>query len=342
MNPFNIVEEIVLAIKVVIAISIVSILVNVIFISDWSWGDIGSWMFYNAYLGFPFAFANSYFNTLLDRKFDWESQAKNRLIVGISSSIVMNVLLMMILMMFNFAVIKGGRISDAFSPQLKGTYFIAIIIVIMITLVFYSIAFYKWGRDEKKKNKQLKQEKTIAELNALKSQIDPHFLFNSFNVLSGLIDEDQGKAQKFLGGLSKIYRYVLEQRDADLTTISEELEFAKQFVNLQKARFEDGVQLEVDVSEQLLSKKIPALSLQLLLENAIKHNGFDDANPLNINIEGNDNRLKISNNKQIRHKLVEGNGIGLTNIKKRYDLHKAEGFEVIDHADSFTVLLPLL
>jgi len=238
--------------------------------------------------------------------------------------------------------VYGGEWGYVFTPQGKNNVLITLVIVTIISLVFHSIGFFQEGQQQKVVNERLRKEKAQAELNALKTQVDPHFLFNSFNVLSGLIDENPSQAQKFLGGLSKIYRYILEHRDEGLVTLEEELAFAQQYLTLQRIRFEEGIKLSLDVDDSDLLKKLPALSLQLLLENAIKHNGFNADEPLKILIETSSDTLKVSNNKQARIKLSEGSGLGLKNIAKRYALHKVNGFEIDDTTDTFTVQIPLI
>lgn len=180
------------------------------------------------------------------------------------------------------------------------------------------------------------------ELNALRAHVDPHFLFNSFNVLSGLIDEDPEKAQSFLAGLSKIYRYILEQRNADTATLQEELAFAEKYLALQQMRFEGGIELSLEIEEALQVKKMPALTLQLLLENAIKHNRFDEQTPLRIELKTTAGQLVVRNNKAARTNLQEGNKMGLQNIKDRYALLGVDSVEIKDTPTGFLVKLPLL
>ncbi|MBT8229114.1 MAG: histidine kinase, partial [Bacteroidia bacterium] len=189
---------------------------------------------------------------------------------------------------------------------------------------------------------QLRQEKLISELNALKAHVDPHFLFNSFNVLSGLIEEDKEKAQDFLTGLSKIYRYILESRNEDTSTVRDELSFAKSYLDLHLARFENSIEMLVDISDETLNRSLPSLTLQLLLENAIKHNAFDEEEPLRIKIYNQDKFLVIENNRKKRMNLAMGNGMGLKNIRDRYSLLSKEIVTVKDTSDKFSVQIPLL
>jgi two-component system LytT family sensor kinase len=189
---------------------------------------------------------------------------------------------------------------------------------------------------------QVAPGKLATELSALRAHVDPHFLFNSFNVLSGLIDEDKEKAQDFLAGLSRIYRYILEQRNEDTSTVRDELKFAEQYLNLQKMRFEDSINLDTQISPALLHKKIPSLTLQLLLENALKHNSFDEDEPLDISITEQEGSLLVRNNKKERKNISLGNGLGLQNIRDRYALLTTEALVIQDTEHFFTVKLPLI
>jgi LytS/YehU family sensor histidine kinase len=173
-----------------------------------------------------------------------------------------------------------------------------------------------------KKNKQVVEQKLIAksanaQFESLKNQLDPHFLFNSLNVLTALIDENPEQAQKFTTSMSKIYRYVLEQKDKEMVKVEDEIEFAKIYCNLLKTRFEDSVNFILIL---MIYKNSWFRFLQLLLENCIKHNFATSSKPLNIRIFTEGKFLCIENNLQVREQLKESAGIGLANIVQRYAL----------------------
>lgn len=323
-------------------LTVVGFILNLILEDTTDWNDMKGWIFYNFYFGGTFAYGNTVLVRFLNRMYPWEEKARARVLWGVVISVVFNIMLLIILMMILVTVFEGGTPMDAFSKRYAFTYVIAFVITLVISLVGYSISFYKKLQEQALVNEKLRKEKVKAELNTLKAQVNPHFLFNSFNVLSGLIDEDPQKAQKFLGGLSKIYRYVLEQRNEDLTTLGEELTFAKQYMDLHRMRFEDSVRLDIDIPEIMLERKVPALSLQLLLENAIKHNAFDSMSPLNIKVTGEDDHLKVSNNVRKRMHLNGSNGLGLKNIEERYKLRGKKGFTAQQEGDFFNVILPLV
>lgn len=184
--------------------------------------------------------------------------------------------------------------------------------------------------------------KATASFETLKNQLDPHFLFNSLNVLSSLIEENPVKAQEFTVALSKIYRYVLDQKDKNLISVEEELNFANLYISLLKMRFEDAISVNFLVNEETKSYKIVALSLQLLLENAIKHNIISDKKPLLIEIYQEENYLVVQNSLQKKQTFEKSSGIGLKNIVQRYQLLSNINVEIVENFNHYKVKLPLI
>lgn len=187
----------------------------------------------------------------------------------------------------------------------------------------------------------LRNEKLASQYQSLKDQLNPHFLFNSLNVLSNLVYENADKSAEFIQKLSRIYRYVLEAQKEEIIELEREVDFATNYLELQKLRFEDSLQFSVDIKEQ--TGMIPPLSLQLLLENAIKHNIISEENPLFIHIFRKQDNLWISNTFQPKSSQTESStGVGLQNIKMRYQLISNREMEVIQTKDEFLVKLPIL
>lgn len=187
----------------------------------------------------------------------------------------------------------------------------------------------------------LRSEKLASQYQSLKDQLNPHFLFNSLNVLSNLVYENADKSAAFIQKLSRIYRYVLEAQKEEVIELEREVDFATNYLELQKLRFEDSLQFSVDIKEQ--TGMIPPLSLQLLLENAIKHNIISEENPLFIHIFRKQDNLWISNTFQPKSSQTESStGVGLQNIKMRYQLISNREMEVIQTKDEFLVKLPIL
>lgn len=181
------------------------------------------------------------------------------------------------------------------------------------------------------------------EFDVLKSQVNPHFLFNCFNTLSSLINEDADKAEIFLDELSKVYRYLLRNNEEGLSTLESELKFIESYFLLLKTRHGDAVQLQVETDKRYNNYLLPSLSLQLLVENAVKHNVLSKNKPLVIDIftmAG--NKLVVNNNLQRRTVKAPSTRIGLDNIKAKYKLLGQTGFQVMEDAKNFTVVLPLI
>ena len=184
--------------------------------------------------------------------------------------------------------------------------------------------------------------KATASFETLKNQLDPHFLFNSLNVLNSLIEENPKKAQEFTVALSKIYRYVLDQKDKNLISVEEELNFAKLYVSLLKMRFEDAIIINFQTDFDLNDFRIVPLSLQLLLENAIKHNIISDQKPLQIDIFKEENYLVVRNSYQKKQTFEKSTGIGLQNIMQRYNLVSNLEINIQQTNEHYIVKLPLI
>ncbi|WP_338871941.1 histidine kinase [Spirosoma sp. SC4-14] len=190
---------------------------------------------------------------------------------------------------------------------------------------------------------QLQHEKTEVQMRALQSQINPHFLFNSLNTLSSLIDESPGQANDFVDELSSVYRYLLRSNENELTTLNHELTFINSYFHLLRTRFGSGVNLEISVEEAYSKAWLPPLTLQLLVENAVKHNMILSDSPLCIRIRTNDQKqLIVENTLQRKQLRVESNGVGLSNIAFKYQLLNQPEPIIEEQEGWFRVTLPLL
>ncbi|MFZ1784844.1 MAG: two-component regulator propeller domain-containing protein [Ferruginibacter sp.] len=213
--------------------------------------------------------------------------------------------------------------------------------VILISLIYL---YVKHRERELKRFQTLKQEKIHFQFEMLRSQINPHFLFNSFNTLISTIEDEPHLAAEYAEQLSDFFRNIVNQRDKDAISLAEEIETLNSYAFLQKKRYGDSLRVEINISEEEKKKyKIPPLSLQLLMENAIKHNALSEVNPLIINISiADDAYLCIKNNINHKNKKQTGAGMGLQNIVTRYDLLTNKPVRILHDDHLFTVLLPLL
>src|SRR4030095_753385 len=220
---------------------------------------------------------------------------------------------------------------------------IILICVLFIVHVYETVFLVKEAESEKIKKEQLERAKAEAELEALKNQIDPHFIFNSLNTLSHLIENDAEKAKLFNESLADVYRYILQNKSRDLVLLREEINFLHDYFSLLKIRFEKAVQMNVFLGEQLQNEYlIPPISLQTLIENAIKHNEFSDATPLIIIIKLNNNELMVRN--EVKRKTLRraSSKIGLSNLNERYKLITDKEIVIEQNDKDFVVSLPVL
>ena len=291
------------------------------------------------------AMGNGMVNNYLSRHFSWVEQTKTRAILGIVATILVNFILVLFCNYINLIVIQKREFTGFFTGDMGFFNWLGINIALLISAILHAKGFIEeWKKSTRKEvvEQKLIARSANAQFESLKNQLDPHFLFNSLNVLSALIDENPNQAQHFTGTMSKIYRYVLEQKDKELVTVAEELDFAQTYCDLLETRFEDSVSFRFDVAEQDLQSFVVPLSLQLLLENCIKHNFATSQNPLFVKIYSENGFLLIENNLQVREQVKESAGIGLSNIVQRYALLTSENVFIEKSADFFRVKIPIL
>lgn len=190
-------------------------------------------------------------------------------------------------------------------------------------------------------NEQLKNENLLVQLSSLKNQLNPHFLFNSLNTLSWLINEDKEKSQRYLQKLSQVLRYSLSMQEQSLVPLKEELALLENYIFLLQIRFGDNLKIVRNIGN--VQFKIPPLSLQLLIENVIKHNIISTASPMNIWVEMNENKKTIIVRNSLNRKAnSEGTGIGLVNLNERFKILASQEVEIEQNEKEFMVILPLI
>lgn len=296
---------------------------------------------YTMLYGIVLYLANASLFIYLDQLFEMDRFSKKRISIGFIGSFIISVFIIFILRIVEDVLIEGESFTLFIQNETLANYVVSIIITFFVTLAFHAFFFYKAYHENKVKQQKIIAGSASAQFESLKNQIDPHFLFNSLNVLSSLIEENPESAQKFTTSLSKVYRYVLEQKDKELVSVTEELTFAKTYMNLLLMRFENSITFEIPENTTEDAKVVP-LSLQLLLENCIKHNMVSSSKPLHIKISIEDNQLVIENNWQKKEILSEGKGVGLQNIINRYALLTERKVRIFQDEKSFKVYLPLL
>lgn len=285
-------------------------------------------------------------NTLLFNKIDAifknERFTKKRIVIGFISSFFLSLFVIFLLRIFEEVVIENVSIKNFFLTESPKNYIFSSIVTFVVVLFIHFIYLYKYYQESRLKEQKIIAGTANAKFESLKNQIDPHFLFNSLNVLSSLIEENPENAQQFTTSLSKIYRYVLEQKDKELVTVSEELAFAKTYMKLLKMRFENSITFELPTDFENPEAKVVPLSLQLLLENTIKHNVVSENKPLHIKIYIKDNFLVVENNLQKKEVLQDRKGVGLQNIVSRYAILSERKVLIDENKETFAVYLPIL
>ncbi|MDZ4330179.1 MAG: 2TM domain-containing protein, partial [Flavobacterium sp.] len=277
----------------------------------------------------------------LDSYFEDKFSVK-RLTLGFIGSFLVSLAVIFLMHLFEEVVYNKNSFDYFLANEKPSSYLASIIITFFVTLSIYTISFYKAYNENKVKEQKIIAGTANAKFESLKNQIDPHFLFNSLNVLSSLIEENPDNAQRFTISLSKIYRYVLEQKDKELVSVEEELAFAKTYMNLLKMRFENSLFYELPTTAINPDAKVVPLSLQLLLENTVKHNVVSEQRPLHIRIYVESDYLAVQNDYQKKEVLQERQGVGLQNIVNRYGIITNRKVLIIQNEKTFTVKIPLL
>jgi sensor histidine kinase YesM len=205
--------------------------------------------------------------------------------------------------------------------------------------------FYRTTQEKKEIESSLqllKKEMMTSKYNSLKSQISPHFLFNSLNTLTSLMYEDRDLASDFVSRLASCYRYILDNRESDLVSLEKEMQFLDSFIFMMKVRHDGAIAIHTNINTKPHRYVIPTLSIQMLVENALKHNYYSKEQPITINIFTENETLVVQNNIRKRDDSCESTQLGLANIKKRYAFYTKKEVLVEDSGTQFKVVMPLL
>lgn len=300
------------------------------------------WFAYNQLYAIPLFFVNVYYFRVLLKIFSFSIFKFKNLSKSVLGGIFITIITLFFIQFFIASVIEGEGINDFFKNQRIENYYFVLFLSVLITSIFYTVYYYRNNQETKVKEQKIIAGTASAKFDALKSQLDPHFLFNSLNVLTGLIEENPPLASKFTTSLSKVYRYVLEQKDKELVNLEEELLFAKRYMSLLSVRFEDSIIYNPPVVLKNPEAKVVPLSLQLVLENTVKHNQVMPLHKLSISIKEENDYLWITNNLQPKESLRKGTGLGLLNIRERYAVFTARPVKIERTDQEFRVGIPLL
>lgn len=224
---------------------------------------------------------------------------------------------------------------------LVATYAINVFMVLSVILSIFGYHFFVRWKKEKITAAELEKEKALVQYDNLKNQLNPHFLFNALSSLNSLIFENPQLASDFLQQLSKVYRYVLENKERNSVSLQTEINFVSHYIKLLETRFGDGLKVILEITEDSREKMIVPVTLQILLENAVKHNTTSKDEPLTIQVKSVNDYLIVENNLQRKHAIETSNKHGLENLKSLYRYISDKQIEVTETPERFSVRIPL-
>ncbi len=273
------------------------------------------------------------------RKFPWEHYPIKHLIILVLS-IALWVLLVGLFFIALQTYLPLGPQGTKVEIEWGSNYFIALLISLFITSIYESVFFYKQWKFNFSKSAKLEKDNIEAKYETLKSQINPHFLFNSLNSLSLMVDENP-EAVHYIQNLSDFLRYGLKSRDRELVLMRNEVAMLEKYLALQKARFRNNLEVKVEVDEKFYHYALPPLVLQMLVENCIKHNVISKDKPLTISVMATREQVVVENNLQTKE-VETSTGQGLRNITDRYAFFTTLPVNIIKSESHFRVEIPLL
>jgi two-component system, LytTR family, sensor kinase len=244
------------------------------------------------------------------------------------------------------ALVGSWWVENTFKPvsfEIDGLINVRYILVLILALSFaYLMILLDKYRQAGLTNIRLQEEKTKAEVTALKDQLSPHFFFNTLNSLSALIRKDQQKESlEFVENLSDIYRYTLDKGNQDFVTVQEELDFITSYFELVSKRFGNAIMIDIDLSNEIRDCQIPTMALQILIENVLKHNQLSESKPVKVQIHSEESILVVKNNCRPKE-VQDSNGLGLANLNKRCQMLIGKDILIQQKEDDFIVKLPML
>jgi two-component system LytT family sensor kinase len=285
-------------------------------------------------------------DTLLNKWISWRKHLSARLIVGLLTNSIIS---LSIIGIVGGLFLKGISSKTAFITHLDMHYdiiakicIITIIAVVVYTVIYF--ALYSYNQYTVVHIEGAKNERKQLELQfeALKGQLSPHYLFNCLNTISSLVFKDPAQAEDFIRRLASSYQYIISNNEKRFVSLQQEVEFVKSYNYLLQVRFENNLKLDINLPQNIMDTKIPPLTMQMLVENAVKHNVINKDKPLLIYISAIDNtNIKISNTKTETPAHISSFHVGLDNIKKRYEFFTDKAIK-IDDGTNYTVTLPVI
>lgn len=278
----------------------------------------------------------------LEKVLPWKKNVAKRIVAEIFLTAITVLSAMTIMAYFTYPMHVRFCNNVSFNAHLFEEYSAGIILLIIILSITEGSYFFTEWKNGLVLSEKLKKEKVESQIEALRNQANPHFLFNSLNVLSSLVHADPDKAEEFINKFASVYRYVLNIQNKNLVTLKEELDFLNSYLYLQKIRFKEGLEITIDLNKEIEEHFVLPFSLQFMVENAIKHNIVSKDSPLKVNIFLKEDKIYVTNNIQLRDNEDETTGMGLKNLQKRYFLLANVMPEYEQKNEEFVVSIPLL
>lgn len=293
-------------------------------------------------LGLIVAYVLYFVALKLDKIFPWQTQTNNRLFLGYLLQVVISSIVVFgcIYLYANYVSFQDDFFTVYQDTLIKLSILLAILLMMYSVLYFAYYSYYSFATLQIESVKQERKQIDL-QLRALKAQLSPHFLFNSLNTISSLVHISSKKAEMFIRKLANMYQFTLSSYHSMLITLEEELNFVSSYQFLLETRFANKLKVEIDLQEDLLQTQIPPLSIQMLIENAVKHNVLDERNPLHVKVFFKGDYICVSNNITEAPKRKTSFHIGLKNINTRYLLLAKKGI-VVSNGNQFLVKLPLI
>jgi two-component system, LytTR family, sensor kinase len=295
---------------------------------------------FSIFVGVPMMMLNEFIIVHIGRRVKWESSPLKRLFLSLFIMIVLATLITILLNYFYCYWIYHSSFADCVATTLNMLLIEILIIVYVFTFVT-GIDFFRMWREGLIKQESLQRKALELQLEALKNQVNPHFLFNSLNTLATLIHKDPDMAVNLIMQLSDSFRYLLEQKDKKVVEWRVEKQFVENYMSLQVMRFSGNIHMQIEISANQDFYVVP-LSVQMLVENAIKHNVITSDEPLQIFLYIENNFLVVRNNLKVKSTLVSSGNVGLENIRLQYEILTGRKVEVYKEDGFFTVKLPMI
>lgn len=272
----------------------------------------------------------------LRRFVSWERSPAARLVEQVALTVIFTIVVVLMLYLLFIPVLNLSH------SGLGHALLASVTLTIFFNAVYESIYFTSRWRYAFMRAEVLKRENLRTQFESMKNRLNPRFLFNSLNTLSDLIDRDRERAVEFVQEMARVYRYTLQSRDWPLVTLKKELNFLELYIHLLKERFGESLDIKINIPEEAKQASIPPLTLQFLIENAIRHNEVTAEHPLHLLLEIKGKELHVSNNLQRKAEAQHSPRMGTEEIRARYQVFTDKEIKIEENKDSFRIELPLL